>query len=49
MRELLSSGSLLVKILMMTLLGLALGGAYSFHFLKLALSSRDLLLFHERP
>ena len=49
LKELISSDSLLIKILMLTLHGLSLGVPYSVHLLKLALLSRSLPLFHESP
>ena len=49
LNALMSSEILLIKIRMLTLCGLALGELSYFYFLKLALSSRALSLFQERP
>ena len=49
LNTLISSESLLIKILMLNLRSLALGVPSSSHFLKLALLSRTLPLFQYRP
>ena len=49
LNALMSSESPLIKMMMLTLRGLDLGVPSSSHLLKLALSSRALLLFQDRP
>ena len=49
LKKLISFESLLIKTLMLTLRGLALGVPYSAHFLKLAMSSRAMSILYDKP